>query len=160
MQEQNTLDICCPKFDPVPWDGKVLDWQDKKFIKDKIFTLFYMPVNMGSVMTRITAKANAANAMTADAMCLSEHKSLWSMDVFLAVNKEVPGAENISLAGKVLCKVYEGSFNKTGEWMKDAESYANEKAMNVERWFMWYTTCPKCAKKYGKNYVVVMGLIN
>jgi len=21
---------------------------------------------------------------------------------------------------------------------------------------MWYTTCPKCAKKYGKNYVVII----
>ncbi|MCK7469725.1 MAG: 60S ribosomal export protein NMD3 [Desulfomicrobium escambiense] len=24
---------------------------------------------------------------------------------------------------------------------------------------MWYTTCPKCAKKYGKNYVAIVGAI-
>lgn len=23
-----------------------------------------------------------------------------------------------------------------------------------------YTTCPKCAKKYGKNYVVIVGRTN
>ncbi len=32
-----------------------------------------------------------------------------------------------------------------------------EKAMTMKRSFMWYTTCPKCAKKYGKNYVVILG---
>ncbi|WP_369688185.1 hydrolase [Anaerophaga thermohalophila] len=25
---------------------------------------------------------------------------------------------------------------------------------------MWYTTCPKCAKKYGKNYVAIVGQTN
>jgi hypothetical protein len=25
---------------------------------------------------------------------------------------------------------------------------------------MWYTTCPKCAKKYGKNYVVILAEID
>jgi hypothetical protein len=34
---------CCPKFDPNPWDGKILEWKNKKFIKDKVFTFFYMP---------------------------------------------------------------------------------------------------------------------
>ncbi len=26
-------------------------------------------------------------------------------------------------------------------------------------WYMWYTTCPKCAKKYGKNHVVILGAV-
>ena len=38
---------CCPKFNPEPWDGKTLEWKDKLFIKDKVFTFFYMPVNFG-----------------------------------------------------------------------------------------------------------------
>jgi hypothetical protein len=24
---------------------------------------------------------------------------------------------------------------------------------------MWYTTCPKCAQKYGKNYVVIIAQV-
>lgn len=26
----------------------------------------------------------------------------------------------------------------------------------VKRQLMYYTTCPKCAKHYGKNYVVIL----
>jgi hypothetical protein len=26
--------------------------------------------------------------------------------------------------------------------------------------YMWYTTCPKCAKKYGKNYVTIIAQID
>jgi hypothetical protein len=29
----------------------------------------------------------------------------------------------------------------------------------MKKEYMWYTTCPKCAKKYGKNYVVVVGQV-
>jgi len=29
----------------------------------------------------------------------------------------------------------------------------------VKKQYMWYTTCPKCAQKWGKNYVVIVGQI-
>ncbi len=48
MNNQNQE--CCPKCDPAPWDGKVLEWDNKKFIKDTVITIFYMPVNFGSVI--------------------------------------------------------------------------------------------------------------
>jgi len=79
------------------------------------------------------------------------------MDLYLAVDKEVPGADNCTLSGKYYCKVYEGNFNKTGEWCKDYESVTKGKGFAIKKMYMWYTTCPKCAKKYGKNYVVIVG---
>jgi len=30
------------------------------------------------------------------------------------------------------------------------------KDLTINKWYMWYTTCPKCAKKWGKNYVVLI----
>ena len=39
---------------------------------------------------------------------------------------------------------------------KDFEEYAKSKGVFISKWYMWYTTCPKCAKKYGKNYVVIL----
>ena len=150
---------CCPKFDPTPWEGKIFEWNNKKFIKDKVFTLFFMPINFGSVMTRITKKVEAAGAQVPDWLCLSEHTSKWNMDIYLAVNKEIPGAENVFLNGKYLSKVYEGDFSKTGEWCNDFKEYAKSQNVDIKKWFMWYTTCPKCAKKYGKNYVVIIGQI-
>jgi hypothetical protein len=29
-------DECCPKFDPIPWDGKLFDWNERKFIKTEM----------------------------------------------------------------------------------------------------------------------------
>ncbi len=159
MTEQPKQAECCPRFDPAPWDGKIVDWQDKKFIKDKVFTLFYMPLNFGAAMTRLIGKVEKSGAQVQDWLCLSDHTSKWNMDLLLAVDKEVPGAENVQLSGKYLCKVYEGEFKDTGKWMQDFKEYAKGRNVAVKKTYMWYTTCPKCAKKYGKNYVVVVAEI-
>ena len=81
---------CCPEFDPIPWDDKSFNWENKKFIKDKVFTLFYMPMNFGQVMKRLDRIVSAAEAAMPDCLCLSDHTSKWNMDLFLAVDKEVP----------------------------------------------------------------------
>ena len=148
---------CCPEFNPEAWDGKILEWNNKKFIKDKVFTFSYMPVNFGSVMKRLDKKVQNVGAQIPDYVCLSDHTSKWNMDLFLAVDKEIPDANNVTLNGRFLCKVYEGPFQDTGKWCKDFEHYAKSKELNITKWYMWYTTCPKCAKKYGKNYVAIIG---
>ncbi|HOZ36606.1 MAG TPA: hypothetical protein PLR18_02130 [bacterium] len=157
MNNQNQE--CCPKFDPAPWDGKILDWDKKRFIKGKVFTLFFMPINFGKVIVKLMAKIDKAGAKAEDWMSLSDHTSKWNMDLYLAVDKEVPGAENITLSGKFFSKVYEGDFKQTGKWCQDYENIVKDKGMKVKKWYMWYTTCPKCAKKYGKNYTVIIGKV-
>lgn len=159
MKQVNQQSECCPKFSPAPWDGKMIEWQNKKFIKDHVFTLFYMPINFGAAMTRLIGKVEKAGARVPDWLCLSEHTSKWNMDLFLAVDKAVPDAENMTLSGKFWTKVYEGPFKDTGKWMKDFEDFAKEKKVTIKKTYMWYTTCPKCAKKYGKNYVVIVAQI-
>lgn len=159
MQNNTQSQECCPQFDPVPWQDKEFEWKDKLFIKDKVFTIMFMPVNFGAVMTRMQKKVEVAGAEMSDYLCLSDHMSMWKMDAYLAVNKEVPGTENVKLSGKYFSKVYEGDFSKTGEWMKDFESQLKAKGQTAKKTYMWYTTCPKCAKKYGKNYVVVIGRV-
>jgi hypothetical protein len=148
---------CCPKFDPAPWDNKNFEWSGKKFIKDRVRTFLYMPLNFGSVMARMDRKVRAVSASTPDALCLSDHTSPWNMDIYLAVDRDIPDAENTTLSGSFLSKVYEGPFKDAGKWSKDFEQYAKEKGQQFIKQFMWYTTCPTCAKKYGKNYVVVVG---
>jgi hypothetical protein len=150
-------ETCCPPFEPSNWDDKVFEWDNKRFIKDKVFTIMYMPFGFGGVMKRLDQKVRAAGATMPDYLCLSDHTSSWNMDLYLAVDKEVPNAQNLTLSGKYFSKVYEGPFKDTGKWCKDFEVVAAQKGMKIKKWFMWYTTCPKCAKKYGKNYVVVLG---
>jgi hypothetical protein len=151
---------CCPKFNPIPWDNKTFTWKNKKFIKDTVFTIFYLPINFGKVIVKLNKKIDAAKAKMPDGICLSEHTSKWNMNLYLAVDKKIPDAENISISGKLISKVYEGDFKDTGKWCKDFEVYAKGKKLNITKQYIWYTTCPKCAQKYGKNYVVIVGKIN
>lgn len=148
---------CCPKFNPEPWDNVIFEWDHKKFIKEKVFTLFYIPINFGQVITRMMTKVEKAGGHVQDWLCLSDHTSKWKMDLYLAVDKEISDVENTTLSGKFLSKVYEGDFKGTGNWCKDFETVAKERGVTIKKWYMWYTTCPKCAKKYGKNYVVIVG---
>jgi len=150
---------CCPPFDPVPWEDKMQTWDNKLFIKDKVFTFFYMPINFGGAMKRLNARVENAGAKIPDWLCLSDHTSKWKMNLYLAVDREIPGTENVKLSGTFYSRVYEGDFNQTGKWCADFEAKAKEKNLKIENWFIWYTTCPKCAKKYGKNYTVIIGKI-
>ncbi|MBN1855169.1 MAG: hypothetical protein JW829_20730 [Pirellulales bacterium] len=111
-------------------------------------------------MRRLDRKVRDSGGAIPDWLCLSDHTSKWNMDVYLAVDREIPNVENVTLIGKIFCKVYEGPYKDTGKWCKDYESLAKTKELNIKKWFMWYTTCPKCAKKYGKNYVVIMAEVN
>ncbi|OFY44344.1 MAG: hypothetical protein A2X18_01690 [Bacteroidetes bacterium GWF2_40_14] len=151
--------ICCPTFDPAPWDDKTFEWDNKKFIKDHVFTIFYMPVNFGGVIKRMDKKITSVGATMPDWLCLSDHTSQWNMDLYLAVDQEIPGADNRTLNGKFYSKVYEGDFRETGKWCKDYDEILKAKGLTCKKMYMWYTTCPKCAKKYGKNYVAIISLV-
>ncbi len=150
---------CCPPFHPEPWDDVILEWTEKPFIKGKVCTLFFMPLNFGQVITKLNKKVDAAGAKVPDWLCLSDHTSKWNMDLFLAVDKQIPNAENLTISGKFYSRVYEGDFRDTDKWCKDYSEKAKEKGISTGKMYMWYTTCPKCAKKYGKNYVVIIAKI-
>jgi hypothetical protein len=158
MNDQNKAAAeCCPPFVPEPWDDKIFTWENKRFIRDRVCTVFYMPLNFGAAMKRLDKAVTGAGASVPDWLCLSDHTSQWNMELYLAVDKEIPGAKNTTLSGRFFSKVYEGKFNDTGKWIKDFEALARSKGIAMKNLYMWYTTCPKCAKKYGKNYVVLVG---
>ncbi len=160
MNDYDPKKDCCPRFDPAPWDGKTFEWLEKKFITDRVRCLFNIPLNFGSVMKRLTRQVEKAGATNPDYLCLSDQTSKSQMDAYLAVDRDIPGADNTTLSGKFISKVYEGSFSKTGEWMKDFDTYLKRQGHpNVKKVYQWYTICPKCAKKYGQNYVVLIGRV-
>ncbi len=148
---------CCPQFDPKPWDDQIIEWKDKKFIREKVKTFFYMPLNYGPVMKRVFKKVSDAGASFQDNLGLSDHSSMWNMDLLIAVDKEIPGAQNTTLSGKFFSKVYEGPYSDTGKWSKDFAGLVKAKGHSCSKMYMWYVYCPKCAKKYGKNYTVIIG---
>lgn len=95
---------CCPEFDPAPWDDKTFEWQNKRFVRDKVFTLFYMPINFGPVIKRVMSKVEQSNAATPSWICLSDHTSKWNMDIYVEVDKEVDDASNVTMSVPFLAK--------------------------------------------------------
>ncbi len=160
MDDQNTNQECCPEFDLIPWDNQQFTWVNKRFIQDKVFTFLYMPINFGSVITKMDTRIRKAGGTIPDALCLSDHTSMWNMNVYCAVDKEIPEAKNMTLSGKFYSRVYEGEFKDTGKWTADFEKNTKDQGITIKKMYMWYTTCPKCAKKYSKNYVVIIGEMN
>lgn len=152
-------DACCPEIVPETWQGKTQHWEGKRFVKDKVFCLFHMPIGFGAAMKRIMAKLDAAQATCVEGLCLSDHTSKWNMDVLVAVDKEVPGADTAELSGAFYTRVYEGPFRDTGKWCQDFAEQARQAGLDIEKQYHWYTTCPKCAAKRGKNYVVLFGKV-
>ena len=156
MNQAATEDICCPPFQPEPWQDSEVKWEGKPFVKDKVRCLFYIPLNFGSVMKRNVSLIEAADAKGEDMLTLADTCSPWGIDVYIGVTKDVPGAQMTTLSGSYLTKVFEGHYKEVGGWRKEMEAYAQSKGRNPKKIYAFYTTCPKCAKKYGKNYVVLL----
>ena len=147
---------CCPRFNPEPWEEKEITWQDNLFIKDHVRSFLHIPLGMGKVMTKNMAMIKAADALTPEPLMLSDEKSLWGSDIYIAVTKEVPKAEMVRISGTFLTKVFEGPYKNFGKWVKEMKAYVKAKGREMKKLYFFYTTCPACAKVYGKNYTVIL----
>jgi len=147
---------CCPRFDPKPWDGKEIKWNDRLFLKDHARSLFHIPFGFGKMMVRDMEIIKKADALPPQPLMLSNSKSMWGTDVYIAVSKDVPGAEMARISGTFLCKVFEGPYKNTGKWTKEMQEHVKSKKREIKKLYFFYTTCPACAKVYGKNYVVIL----
>lgn len=151
---------CCEPFDPQPWQEKKMVWKDKAFVKDHVTSFLHIPLNMGQKVTKNMALIEKAKAKTPYQLMLSDESSLWGADIYIDVAKDVPGAHMATISGTFLTKVFEGPYQNAGKWVKEMQDYVAKKGKILKKLYFSYTTCPKCAKVYGKNYVVLIGQIN
>ena len=150
---------CCPRFKPEPWDEKEVKLNDRLFIKDHVVSLFHIPLNFGRIMVKNMELIETADAHDPELLLLSDENSLWGSDVYIAVSKGVPGAEMARISGTFLTKVFEGPYKNAGNWAKEMETYVQSKNRAIEKMYFFYTTCPSCAKFYGKNYTVLLAKV-
>lgn len=150
---------CCPRFNPEPWDEKEVTFEDRLFLKDHVRSFLHIPLNMGRVMVGNMERIQDADALAPEPLMLSDDKSLWGSDIYIAVSKEVPGAEMTRVSGTFLTKVFEGSYSNTGKWVREMKAYVESKGKELKNLYFFYTTCPSCAKVYGKNYTVLLAAV-
>ena len=151
---------CCPKFNPKPWDNRTHKWKNKLFIKDTIPQLFHMPLPfmIGRMIHKQWKKAQDAGAAPPikDFLWLAYDPSPWKSEHYIYVKKEVPGAENVKISGTFISKVFDGPYKDVPKWIKQMDEELGNK---VKKYYFYFTTCPKCAKKYGHNYIVAFAQI-
>jgi len=154
-----TPDECCPEFDPEPWDEKELTWENKLFVKDRVRSFLHIPLNFGTVMRRNMAPIEKADAEPETMVVLSDENSLWGADVYIEVTKDIPGANMASISGTFLSKVFEGPYSNIRKWIGEMNAFVESRGKKPGQFYFFYTTCPKCAKKYGKNYVAILAKV-
>ena len=146
-QDSDNPTHCCPRFDPAGWDRQQVHFRNKLFVRARTRSFLHIPLNMGRVFTRIGAALESAGAIDPDNfVVLSRDLSPWQSEHLFAVTKEVAGQDMLHITGDYTTRVFEGPYRKAKEW--------HAELAEAGRIYFFYTTCPKCAKYYGKNYVV------
>jgi hypothetical protein len=146
---------CCPKFNPDGWDRQELRFRDKPFVRATTRSVMHVPVNMGKVFSRVQEHIEDAAAQDAEqVLVLSRDTSAWASEHFFAVTAPVPGEDMTALSGDFVTRVFEGPYRQAKDWDKELQEIARRRGREAARIFFFYTTCPKCAKVYAKNYVV------
>lgn len=149
---------CCPRFKTEGWDEQELHFKDKLFVKATTRSFFHIPVNMGPVFTKTFTEIEKIDAIDMEqVVVLSIDISPWKTEHYFAVTKEVPGLENVRLSGDYFTKVFEGPYKDARFWYKEMIEYVKQRGKEPGKVYFFYTTCPKCAKEYGKNYIVGFG---
>jgi hypothetical protein len=152
---------CCPRFHPEPWEGQMLRFEAKPFVRKTTRSLFHVPLNMGKIFSSAFAELEQADALDEErCFVLSHDASAWSAEHLFAVPHDVPGEDVVHLTGDFYTKVFEGPFKDASEWIRETRQAVEAMGRTVEKTYLFYTTCPKCGKEYGKNFVVAFAQLH
>lgn len=150
---------CCARLDRADWDGREFEWNDKVFLKDHARAFFHVPLNFGSVMRRDHTVVQHAEAYPEQPLWLTDEASAWRSDIYIALDREISDVEISKMSGKFLTKVFEGPYRHAGKWAQAMEAHVREQGLQMQKLYFYYATCPKCAKHYGKNQVVLFAQV-
>lgn len=160
MTEQNVKSTgCCEPFDPAPWQDKEITWTNKRFVKDHVTSFLHIPLNFGQKVVKNMKAIEGAGAKAEHQLMLTDEKSLWGSDIYIDVAKDVPGAQMAEISGTFLTNVFEGPYKNAGQWAKEMTEYVKSRGKELKKLYFSYTTCPGCAKAYGKNFVVLFAQV-
>jgi hypothetical protein len=146
---------CCARFDPEGWDGKHLHFEQKLFVRATTRSVAHIPLDMGSVFARVLANIDKAGAQDPhQVLILSRDISSFHGEHLFAVTRPVPGEDMSTLSGEFTTRVFEGPYSNVRHWHKTLSDDAKAHGAPAKAIWFYYTTCPKCAQVYGKNYVI------
>ena len=150
---------CCPRFNPEPWNEKEVSFEGKIFLKDRVKAFMHIPMNFGGVIVKDMEIIKNADVLAQKPLMLYDSNSLFGADIYIEVSRGIPGKETAKIQGKFLSKVFEGHYKDSEKWTKEMRAFVKSKGKQPGKMYFFYTTCPKCAEHYGKNYTVIFAKI-
>jgi hypothetical protein len=63
------------------------------------------------------------------------------------------------ISGTFLTRAFDGPYKDVRRWVAQMKDTVASKQKEMQKLYFFYTTCPKCAKVYSKNYVVLLAQI-
>lgn len=162
MKQEN--EECCPTFHPEKWNEKTFVWDRKPFIKGSVPALFHRPFPpmIGKRLTKMIKLAENAKKMESnkeDILILFTDPTPFKSDMYISVTDNVPEANNTTLSGTYISKVFDGGYNAIPKFVKQMDSYLSKQDKKAQTYYVHYAYCPKCAKKAGHNYMVLFAEI-
>ena len=154
---------CCPQFDPQPLNKVTHEWKDKPFITETIPQFLHMPLPWmyKRTLTRMWERAKGLGIAPdiKDFLLLAYDPSQWKSELYLAVTREAPGADVVKMTGTYVSKVFDGPYSGVPKYITEMEGYLKTLAKKSKKYYFYFTTCLKCAKKFGHNYIIAVSEI-
>ena len=160
ISSDNIVDECCPTFSPKKWDNKSFSWEDKPFIQESVPAFLHIPSKkmLGKKITKMMQLSEEAHQLAedkTDILLLFMDPHAFRSNIYLSVMDTVPNANNTTLSGTFMTKVFDGPFKAVPKFIQEMESHLKEQQKQVKNYYVHYAYCPKCAKEKGHNYMVV-----
>ncbi|WP_372794512.1 hydrolase [Lutibacter sp.] len=162
MKKENNE--CCPLFHPEKWNKKTFNWDCKPFVKTSVPTLFHIPFPLliGKKVTKMMKMAEDSNKMSENmesVLLLFTDPHLFKSEIYLSVTGKVPNSNNTTISGTFMTKVFDGNYNAIPKFIRQMNDYLSKHRKIAKKYYVHYAYCPKCAKKYEHNYMVLFAKV-
>ena len=151
---------CCTPFDPTTWDEDEITWNEKVFVMDRVHRFFHVPLDVRRKVQKGMRLIRESDAVTEEALILCDEGSAWGADLYIGTPQATAGSKTVLISGTFLTKVYEGAYRELPHWVADMRRYVASKGQFLKRIYSSYTTCSRCAKAYGRNYVILFAEVD
>ena len=154
----------CPVFDPQKWDNKVFKWENKLFIREPIPSFFHIPFppmikSKVILMCTLADNADADIEDKSEMLLLFHDSSPFKSEIFYSVNREIEGADNISMSGRFFAQVFDGPYNRIPKYIREKNIRLSADHQTAKDFYVHYAYCPECQKKYKHNYMIIFAEI-
>lgn len=103
---------------------------------------------------------NEAAPEAKDFLMLAYDPSPWKSILYFSMTKDIPDESKVEkLNGTFISKVFDGPYKDAPKYLNETKRFVETQGKKAGKYYFYYTTCPKCARKYGHNYIVVFAEI-